>query len=701
MPQSLSYPSTPENVDPQILQPSPEFKHEATKVLAAILFFIVTYLVLVTAAFALAALCAIGGVSLVVLKPAFFTLMIGIGLAGLGLMVVFFLIKFLFKRHKVDRSGLTEITENEHPRLFEFIRTLANETQTPFPKRIYLSADVNASVFYDSSFLSMFLPVKKNLQIGLGLVNSVNVSEFKAIVAHEFGHFSQRSMKLGSYVYNMNHIIFNMLYDNEGYQGAIERWANASGYFAFFAALTIRIVNGIQWILQQVYAIVNKIYMSLSRQMEFHADTVSASVSGGNHLISSLRRLEIAEMAYNNVFGFYQEGFKEGLKAENIYPQHREAMLVLSKLHDLPMEHGLPQVDANSFARFNKSRVVIKDQWASHPSTDDRETHLRSLNIETPPQHDSAWSLFDGAEQLQQQMTHDIFQPVKYESPVTVVNEMSFRSRYEEKIKRYQLPSRYKGFFDSRNITSTDAKDLENRISIDNLSLDQILTDHVLALPYQHDGLLSDSQTLAAIAAGNTNVKNFDFNGKKFKAKDASALQTELENELRETRSLLAEADRKLIAWFLKNTANSDDREKLRTSYHDLFQLTDSAEKSMQTYAAMQQCLAPLYQVMQFNDITRAVERLKQQEVSFRKELEQMLADTKNDQFIDEPERKRAKEFLGKVLVYFFDQTYNQPALDHLNECLYLFYRVINERAFHTRAELLRLQLELTGLDKS
>jgi Zn-dependent protease with chaperone function len=39
---------------------------------------------------------------------------------------------------------------------------------------------------------------RKNLQIGIGLVNSVTVSEFKAVLAHEFGHFSQRSMKVAA-----------------------------------------------------------------------------------------------------------------------------------------------------------------------------------------------------------------------------------------------------------------------------------------------------------------------------------------------------------------------------------------------------------------------------------------------------------------------------------------------------------------------
>jgi len=35
--------------------------------------------------------------------------------------------------------------------------------------------------FYNSSFWSMFLPVRKNLEIGLGLVNSINISEFKQL----------------------------------------------------------------------------------------------------------------------------------------------------------------------------------------------------------------------------------------------------------------------------------------------------------------------------------------------------------------------------------------------------------------------------------------------------------------------------------------------------------------------------------------
>lgn len=77
-----------------------------------------------------------------------------------------------------------EITEGEHPLLFSFIRQLCAETKAPLPHKVYANREINACVFYNSTILSLFLPVKKNLLIGLGLVNSVNLSEFKAVLAH-------------------------------------------------------------------------------------------------------------------------------------------------------------------------------------------------------------------------------------------------------------------------------------------------------------------------------------------------------------------------------------------------------------------------------------------------------------------------------------------------------------------------------------
>src|SRR5262249_20287641 len=112
-----------------------------------------------------------------------------------------FLLKGLFHRKKFDRDHLVEVTEAEQPRLFAFLRRLAGDAGTRLPGRVYLSHDVNAAVMYPQSLLTFVWPVRKNLVLGLGLVNAIDVAELKAILGHELGHFSQASMRLGTYVY--------------------------------------------------------------------------------------------------------------------------------------------------------------------------------------------------------------------------------------------------------------------------------------------------------------------------------------------------------------------------------------------------------------------------------------------------------------------------------------------------------------------
>lgn len=411
-PSSFPYPPMPAGVDKTIVQPSPAFKREVLRVAGAIVFFALVYVVLMLLAVGFAAVCALAGLALFAAVTNGITLMLGLGLIGLGVMVLFFLLKFIFKRTKTDRSGLVEVREAEQPELFAFIRQLTAETQAPFPKRIYLSPDVNACVFYDSGFWSMFLPVRKNLQIGLGLVNTVNLTEFKAILAHEFGHFSQRSMKLGSYVYNVNKVIHNMLFENDGYNQALISWANASWYFALFARITMAVVGAVQWVLQKVYPLINKSYMSLSRQMEFHADSVAAYVTGSAPLITSLRRTEVADHLYHQLINLYNSWLRQNLKPDNLYAHHRELIQHFAQVFSIPVEHGLLQVRDRSLACFRQSRLVIKNQWASHPSTEDREAHLLALNIPTEVMHESAWVLFRSAGQVERQMTEKLYEGV-------------------------------------------------------------------------------------------------------------------------------------------------------------------------------------------------------------------------------------------------------------------------------------------------
>ena len=367
------YPEPPKMVNPEKLLPSAAFKKQVGKVLISILAFFIVYLLLVTAAAALSVGCFYAGIFIIFKLASVLGLMLGLGLMALGVSVIFFLIKFIFAVSKDENASRVEITESEQPGLFAFIRKLTEETKTPFPRKIFISPYVNACVFYNSSFWSMFLPVKKNLEIGLGLVNSINISEFKAVMAHEFGHFSQRSMKLGSFTYNVNRIIYNMLYDNKSYSNFLNSWGSVSSYTAIFANIAVKIAQGIQWILRGMYKIINKNYMRLSREMEFHADAVAASVSGGNNLVTALSRIEVASMCYNTALNKANEWLKQQKKAKNIFSNQLTVYKEMAKIHQLGLKNGLPDISYSFIQSFSKSKINYTNQWASHPTLSERK----------------------------------------------------------------------------------------------------------------------------------------------------------------------------------------------------------------------------------------------------------------------------------------------------------------------------------------
>jgi hypothetical protein len=470
-----------------------------------------------------------------------------------------------------------------------------------------------------------------------------------------------------------------------------------NGYFAFFATITVKIILGIQWILQKVYSVVNKNYLSLSRQMEFHADSVAAYVTGSDHLVTSLRRLEVADTAYNKVFDYYNQWFKQNLRPENVYPQHTELMLQYAIDYDIPLRNGLPHVTASSFSRFNKTRVVVKDQWASHPSTDDREQHLNKLNIRTEAMNLSAWTIFREPEQLQRALTDKLFNTVQYEKTPQVLDNLSFRERCLPEIEKFRFDKRYKGFFNGRDICQTDLRNLQDAAQTGD-NLDLILDDETVGLPYEIEGLKSDIATLNMIADKSVAVKTFEFNGKRYKKRQAAELVTALNEELRQKQARLEKADHRILAFFLKSAAKSGRMEDLRRDYSELFQLTASAAANMNIYCQMMEDINPIYYgELEFSQIHQIMEKVKLNEVLVKDRFKVLLADESNRKLLSDEERAKVEEYLSKERTYFRQPSFDNEALALFQECMGLFNFLVNERVFVKKKNILDSQLKYIG----
>lgn len=507
------------------------FKKMTIKAILTIVLFLLVYLLLVISAIGLTMGCCYLGIMIIVMHPAFVTLALGAGIISVGFLILYFLIKFMFQQHKIDRSHLIEITRDEQPALFDFIQKIVDDVHTDFPKKIYTSSGVNASVFYDSSFWSMFLPIRKNLEIGMGLVNSVTSVELKAILAHEFGHFSQKSMKVGSYTYNVNHVIYNMLYDNDSFNQTAQGLANISGYIAIFIILASKIIQGIQWILIQVYNLLNVTYMGLSREMEFHADEVAANVAGSEPLITSLLRLDIANQAYQTVLEYYNSKIGDSYKATNIYPQQLYVMNFIAKQNHVSIENNLPHVSIEHLSQYNKSKLIINNQWASHPSTIDRVAALNKLNLQNAEKNNEpALSIFNNTDTLLEQTTQKLFSSINYKGKETLIDISRFIEEYTSSALKDSFDKIFNNYYNAKPLIIKQTN--ENAIvDLTQINASYLFSKETVDLVYSLISLKNDIETLQKISTGEYKIKTFDYDGIKYTIKEINSLIARLTDE--------------------------------------------------------------------------------------------------------------------------------------------------------------------------
>ncbi|MEZ4958979.1 MAG: M48 family metalloprotease [Saprospiraceae bacterium] len=574
-----SYPPSPSIQDFTFLNPSKSFLNQAAMVMAAILLFAVVYLLLIAGGVLLVYLCGWFSIAMLSVSINKITIALAIGLLGLSLMFFAFLFKFIFAFKKFDTSGSQEIKRDEHPRLFAFIDRLTDELKAPKPKKIYLLPDVNASVFYNSSFWSMFLPVRKNLNIGLGLVNCLNMSEFKAVLAHEFGHFSQRSMKLGSYVYTVNHVIFDLVNNYDKWDRTLEGWANSDSFLSIFARITYWLANQVRSLLRFMYGIINKRNMALSREMEYNADLVAVSAAGCEAMISGLRRVDFGSGAYQTTVDYLNRALGENRIPDNFYTLHKSVLQRMALENDIPVVEELPLITGEHLSRVKPaSRVVFQNQWASHPEQEDREANIRKVDLKTEISHASPWQLFENPEKVQAEMTQFMYANVTMPEGKQPLGKAELLAMYEQDLENNKLPEKYNGFYDGRLFMDFD---IENA-----LAEQQELPAFELIFSNQNKqniaayfSNIQDIHVMKAIKEGTIDVESFDFDGVKYNKLYAGSVLDKLGKEIEAQRQWFKDVEATAFRFHYRQGEKVGKGEELCRKYEAAMLLANEREQ--------------------------------------------------------------------------------------------------------------------------
>ncbi len=642
-------------------------------------------------AIALTVVCIYAAIAMIRASPGLVVGALGVGLSSLGILVLYFLVKFLFKANKVDRSLLTEVRRKEVPQLFDMIDAIVKKVGTSPPKKVYLSSDVNASVFYDSSFWSMFFPIKKNLQIGLGLVNSTTISELEAILSHEFGHFSQKTMKVGSYVYQVNQLTFNLLYDNDSYENMINKWANASGYFTFFVIIASKIVDLIKWILAQMYGLVNKSYMALSREMEFHADAIAASVTGYEPLKESLLRLSLADHSFSNVLSFYEKKVTENLKTDNIFKNHEYVMKFLAEENGVNIEGRFPKVDENTLTKFNKSKLVIKDQWASHPSTEDRIKRLEATGFMMDEnKSDPASVLFENIEAIQQKLTYKLFNDIDKKSEFSVISHERFKSEFISEYEDGSFPKKFNGYYDRKNPTAFETSEMMDLSGAQQFN--DLFSSTKVEWVNESLALEQDIETFEQISNGLIKVKTFDFDGKKYNKKDSKTLVPKLKQELDTIYLRIKENDLQIFQYFVKQEREKELSPQLQRMYDKLFAYEREIDEKSKLYREISMALDFINVTTPFEQIRGNFAKVAGLERKLKVEIRMMLEDKKYEQVITPDIRENLDLYLSRDWTYFGYDKYNEQSLEVLFLAINNYVFLLSQGYFILKKRLLVYQ---------
>ncbi len=678
---SKLYPKSPVLSNYDFVNPSSEFRRSVSGVIFTIILFFLFYLLLIAISAAIMLAAGWAGIALITVRPSFITLAAGGGMIALGVMVFVFLFKFIFSRTKDENPYRIEIKEHEHPNLFAFIKQLNIDTQTRFPKKIFLSPDVNAMVFYNSSFWSLFFPVRKNLEIGLGLVNSLNVSEFKSVLAHEFGHFSQRSMKIGSYIYTVNRVIYNLVYEYDNWDNVLSGWAQTGGIFGFFAGITFWIVERVRDLMKVAYNLINVSYLKLSREMEYHADLVAVSVSGNDSFKNALRKIEFSSFAYDYTTQYLNSLASREKASEDIYVNHTSTTAILAKSNKISVDNDILKItDEDLKNNIVKSRLNIKDQWASHPTLKERESNIKKANIVAEVNSDSAWSIFSNPQQLRIEMTKNLYQIGFPNMKFEPLNLNEYQDFAQAELNKYKLDEAYNGFYDNRYLSKFDPEDFIERDQ--SLNFEELYSRGNVDRIRRLESNKLDLEILKQITIKQNGIKYFEFDGKKHKRKDAVKIIESLKKEVEDDELFVTELDKAAFIYNYQSAKTVKKEKELIEFYNTYFQAAKCLQSIEEVNTKFQNFSNTLYSKPRWTEeeITQLNSELYFIEKEFKNLLQELDVQIIVEHIDSEEQKETLIEYVDSNNYFVRTSGFDEHSFFNLSSLVYTVYEAIGSR---------------------
>jgi Zn-dependent protease with chaperone function len=260
-----------------------------------------------------------------------------------------------------------------NPRLFKELNDVAAKVGEPMPHEVYLVPEVNAGVRERGGFLRRG---RRVMLLGLPLLQVLTVSEMRAVLAHEFGHYHGGDTRLAPWIYRTREAIIRTVRQLAGNSSVLHL------PFVWYGQMFLRVTQAI------------------SRRQEFAADALAARTVGARPLESGLRIIFGTALAYD---GYWREDVAPVLNAGFLPPLADGFAQFLRQ----------PKVaDAVNRATQEAMTTPKTDPYDSHPSLPDRIRSLEGLPPGPEPLSDPpALSLLENALSAEAPLVASLLKP--------------------------------------------------------------------------------------------------------------------------------------------------------------------------------------------------------------------------------------------------------------------------------------------------
>lgn len=293
------------------------------------------------------------------------------------LVTIWSVLKSLFIRAS-DKAPGTLLRLSEHPRLAALLEEVAGRVGTRAVDCVYLTPDTDIAVFERGGLAGRLRgePSERCLVLGAGVLEGMRLIDFKAVLAHEFGHFQNEDTAGGGFALAVRR---SMLRSATALaQGGVAAWYNpAWWFFRGFFELFLRISQG------------------ASRLQETLADRWAAFSYGSVAFERGLLHVIERAVRFN--------AHASATISEVVERKHALANLYTYSPEKPPSDEDMDREVKSALER-------EASPYDSHPAPRDRIAAVRALGVE-PPEESSeelVWSVFEHRDALEREMTGEL-----------------------------------------------------------------------------------------------------------------------------------------------------------------------------------------------------------------------------------------------------------------------------------------------------